>query len=170
MAYVFQEDAIVVIKNAKEASPQKIGDALEQICKANGGELTPVKVLDAARDPRHLLHRFFEWDDKVAAEAYRLDQARAVIRLIRIEDEGTGETPRAFLSVSTDQGKSYRRFSDVRNSDDLREAVLAQAQRDLEAFELRYRTMKEVLEFVAQAKAAIQSRRRKAKGETRAPL
>lgn len=165
MTYVFNEDAVIVVKNSKEASPQKIGESLEKICADNGGELTASAVLEIARDPKHLLHGFFEWDDKIAAEAYRLDQARAVIRLVRIEDGETGETPRAFMSVVTDKGRSYRRFNDIKNSDDLREAVLAQAQRDLEAFEMRYRTLKEVLEHVSKAKAAVVRRRRPAKVE-----
>ncbi len=39
------------------------------------GVVTPVQMLEEARNPSHALHRFFEWDDTVAAEKYRLTQA-----------------------------------------------------------------------------------------------
>jgi hypothetical protein len=68
--YIFQEDP-VVIKNAAEADPQEIGEALADIAAKNGGELTEEAVIAAARDPRSVLHKHFEWDDRVAAHAYR---------------------------------------------------------------------------------------------------
>lgn len=49
------------------------------------GRLTPRAVVDAARDENHPLHGEFEWDDTVAAEAYRLDQARQLIADVRVE-------------------------------------------------------------------------------------
>ncbi len=49
------------------------------------GRLFPSEVLNAARDENSPLHDFFEWDDSAAAEAYRLDQARELIRRIKIE-------------------------------------------------------------------------------------
>lgn len=48
------------------------------------GKLTPALVLDEARDPNHPLHHRFQWDDSKAAEAYRLQQARDLIRSVRV--------------------------------------------------------------------------------------
>lgn len=47
--------------------------------------LTPQTVVEAARDPRSSLHSQFEWDDGVAGEAYRLQQARALIKRVRVD-------------------------------------------------------------------------------------
>ena len=53
--------------------------------ESRAGKLTPQKVLDAAMPENSPLHEFFEWDDTVAAESYRMDQARELIRRVRIE-------------------------------------------------------------------------------------
>lgn len=47
--------------------------------------LTPETVVEAARDPRSPLHDRFQWDDSVAGEAYRLQQARALIKQVRVD-------------------------------------------------------------------------------------
>lgn len=47
--------------------------------------LTPEVVVEAARDPRSPLHTQFQWDDGLAGEAYRLQQARALIKRVRVD-------------------------------------------------------------------------------------
>lgn len=71
--YVFKEDEPIRIKAAAKANPQVIGEALSEVAKNEGGRLTPGAVVSAARSQNHPLHPHFEWDDRVAAEAYRLD-------------------------------------------------------------------------------------------------
>lgn len=160
--YVFAEDAILAIPNAKTANPQKIGESLEKIRVNAGGELTPIDVVNAARSPKSALHDYFEWDDSVAAESFRLSQARGVIRLVRVADDASESgTARAFISISGEGGKSYRSLSDVKSSANLRDAVLKAAERDLEAFSLRYRELKDVLEFIEKAKETLRGRRRR---------
>ena len=41
-------------------------------------------VVDDARDPESPLHKHFEWDDEIAASAYRIDKARAIIRSVKV--------------------------------------------------------------------------------------
>lgn len=48
------------------------------------GRLTPSLVLKEAQSPKSPLHSFFEWDDGRAAEAYRLTQARLLIRSVEV--------------------------------------------------------------------------------------
>lgn len=48
------------------------------------GRLTSGDLVAAARNPDHPLHDMFEWDDTVAAEKYRIDQAREIIRSVRV--------------------------------------------------------------------------------------
>lgn len=54
------------------------------------GRITPEAVIEAARDEGSPLHQQFEWDDSKAAHGYRLEQARTLIRsvklLVTIED------------------------------------------------------------------------------------
>lgn len=56
------------------------------------GRLTPQRVVEAAKSKKSPLHEFFEWNDVVAAEAYRLDQARALIRTVGIRTETATRT------------------------------------------------------------------------------
>lgn len=49
------------------------------------GVLRPADVVDAARNPNSSMHSQFEWDDGEAAEAYRLQQARSLIRRVKVE-------------------------------------------------------------------------------------
>lgn len=46
--------------------------------------LTPQVVVEEARDVSHPWHPEFTWDNTVAAERYRLDQARSLIARVRI--------------------------------------------------------------------------------------
>jgi hypothetical protein len=51
---------------------------------AEGGVLHPADVIAAARNPNSAMHGQFEWDNSEAAEAYRLQQARALIRRVKV--------------------------------------------------------------------------------------
>jgi len=46
------------------------------------GILTPSAVVDEARPEDSPLHAAFEWDDSIAAEKYRLEQARRLLRQV----------------------------------------------------------------------------------------
>ena len=64
---------------------REIERAIHSLTLGNGGALTPAAVVDAARDPTSPLHASFEWDNTEAAHQYRLDQARTLIRSVRID-------------------------------------------------------------------------------------
>lgn len=149
---------------AKRADPQVIGEALETIRLENGGELHPQAVVADARDAKSPLHRYFEWDDRKAAEAHRMDQARALIRSIRVIDDNDAKPRPAFLSIRSDGGIGYHTIKDVLSSRDLRERLLAQAQRDLDAWTLRYRELREIVELVLPAQRELRRRVSKPRG------
>ena len=68
-------------RNQKEA----IAARLEKLTKLNKGRLTPANVMHDARNLKSPQHDQFEWDDGKASEQYRLDQARTLIRTVRLE-------------------------------------------------------------------------------------
>jgi hypothetical protein len=72
------------------------------------GRLTPEGVLEAASDDDSPLHRFFEWDDHEAAHQYRVEQARRLIRGVRVvvtyEDHEVA-MPRYVRDLSVEEGK-----------------------------------------------------------------
>lgn len=48
------------------------------------GKVMPERVVELAKDRHHPLHKYFEWNDKVAGHEYRVEQAREMIREIEI--------------------------------------------------------------------------------------
>lgn len=54
------------------------------------GRIRPRDLVNAARDPNHPCHNEFIWDDGIAAEKYRIDQARKILvrlKLVKMEVE-----------------------------------------------------------------------------------
>ena len=153
----------------KRAGPQSIGEALDAIRVASGGELHPGPVVDSARDEASPLHRYFEWNDAKAAEQHRLDQARQLIRGIRVIDDDNRSTP-AFLSIRDDRGIAYHAVQDVLSSADLRTRLLLQAERDLTAWTARYRELQEIVALVEPARQELRRRVRKPGGEEARPF
>jgi hypothetical protein len=68
---------------ATGAVSEMVAEALRSL--ARGGKLTPSRVVDAARNPDHPLHTHFDWDDSAAAELWRVEQARRLIRSVRVD-------------------------------------------------------------------------------------
>lgn len=79
---------------------------LENLRQQNGGQLKTAEVVDAARDNRSALHPHFEWDNHKAAEMYRQNTARRLVRavIVKPEENDSDNNPRvhrAFISVQS---------------------------------------------------------------------
>lgn len=126
---------------------QTVGDELERIRTRHNGRLESEMVVDAAREKDAPLHDAFEWNDFVAADKYRLEQAKYLIRSIEIVIERPEAEPvpvRAFVSVQRDEDRSYTSVGHALSDPDLRQQVLGQAWRELEAWRHRHA---ELVEF-----------------------
>lgn len=64
-----------------------VQDEYLRLQRLHGGAMTPRIVLNAARDKKNILHRYFDWNDAKAAGKYRLYQARQLILAIQYEVE-----------------------------------------------------------------------------------
>lgn len=157
--YVFR-DGPITFKNAANADPQAIGEALAAITRDAGGELQPQRVWQTAKaDKSNPLHSLYDWDVQRAAEAHWTEQSRGIIQCIRIVNEDTQEPERAFFSVADKGGTSYRTLDTVRSSTDLQIAVLKQAERDLDAWERRYKEISDACKLVRSARSKVRKRR-----------
>lgn len=67
-----------------KAETEAIGRELARIAEANGGLLTPDAVVAEARKKDSPLHALFDWDVKAAAHQHWLEQARQLIRSVRV--------------------------------------------------------------------------------------
>lgn len=161
--YIFREDEPRTFQGGDKANAQRIGEALAVITERNGGHLYPDAVVSAARDDKSPLHTHFEWNDRIAGHKYRLDQARSLIRCINVIDTRTESgVIRAFVSIKDKSGVSYRAMGDVLNSADLQAKVLAAAERDLLAFESRYKALEDVCDLLREARKRIAARKAEA--------
>jgi hypothetical protein len=116
------------------------------------GRLTAHDVLEEARNPGHPLHNRFEWDDSVAAERYRLDQARQLIREVKITFIPRGATDpqsvRAYHSVPDPQGRAYRPTEEIANNPLMLRMLLNDMNRDWSRMRERYGHLVEFTEMV----------------------
>lgn len=110
---------------------ETVRQILQAMADASGGRLTPEQVVEAAKHPDHELHAYFDWDDKEAARQWRLDQARTLIRSVRVKF--TVETlelkvPYFVRDPEVPRGQQgYSTVPRLRSEADLaREAVLAE--------------------------------------------
>lgn len=68
------------------------------------GEINPALILESARNKKSVLHAYFTWDDKKAADKWRLQQASELLRRIEVKVVTNGETKfyRAFEVIKKD--------------------------------------------------------------------
>ena len=134
------------LENIHESTAQIVGETLANLEKRYG-KLKPELVVDAAQSPASPLHRFFQWDDSVAAREYRIQQARGLIRSVHvkiIDDEEIRKPVRAFISMDRYTGNSgYENVVSVMSDDAKREQVLRVARAELEAWRKRYDDLEE---------------------------
>jgi hypothetical protein len=124
-------------------------EELELVRANNGGVLQAEDVVEFARNKRTALHEEFEWDDSLAAQQHRIEQARRVIRLTLTVVEspaGTQAIPMYVSLVSDRQqpGGGYRPLVDVMSAEDMREELLRQALGDLKSVRKRYEQLQEL--------------------------
>lgn len=120
---------------------------------ANDGVLKPEFVLDAARDPNHPLHSRFEWDDSVAAERFRREQAHRLIQKANISyrapgDDGPPRLTRAFIAVRAGEGHVYDPVEEVAEDPLRRKIALADMERAWKELFKRYQEYEEFFALV----------------------
>ena len=105
---------------------------LERIAAQHEGLLRPEDVVTEATATDHPLHEHFEWDNTAAAHQYRLDQARALIRSVRIEVPNRPDVRvQAFVSIPADrrnEGGGYRTLAAVLDNDFMLRQLAAEMQ------------------------------------------
>src|SRR6185437_1323639 len=120
----------------------KIGPALQTLSEE--GAVTPRDVVDAARSSNSPLHDYFEWNDKKAADLFRVEQARNMLRSIRVRyiEDGAPKEARAFQVVSgtgwKDEPRQYRSFEVLYGDSAFAANMMDNAIADLATFKRRY--------------------------------
>lgn len=98
---------------AKDVDPEKAVQELERI-ESVYGALTPENILEGSKEVNSVLHGLFVWDDKLAANQYRLQQARTILNNIEITIITNGE-PRqlpVFEMITKDNQRVYKNIEE----------------------------------------------------------
>lgn len=158
MVYRFKNAAHLAHLNAAAC-----GEVLHELDAQR--RLTPANVVAAARPEASPLHRGFEWDDSAAAEAYRLDQARYILRSIVVvrEPENPKSEIRAFVTVTgddatTDKPQTVYMSIETALADPVkRDEIVLRARRELGEWRERYKQINEFADVFAVIEKATTS-------------
>lgn len=129
---------------------QSAGEELERI-ESKRNEVTAKNVVAESKPKDAVLHPCFDWNDKTAAERWREYQARKMIcALVTVhvqpnqsnEKCGSASVVRAFVNVSD----GYKPLPTVLRVSKYKDEMLADAKRDMQAFEDKYHSLEELSE------------------------
>lgn len=114
-----------------------------------GEEATAQQVLDYGRNENTELHKCFEWNDDIAAEKYRLSQARDVIRnlvFIRSEEQIKQDAPeiRVFHKTERTEESGYKPLTRIIKDENEYQNMLKLAYAELHSFKMRYQHLQEL--------------------------
>lgn len=121
---------------------------LMSIRKNNNNQLTPEAVVEASKDESSLLHKVFEWDNEIAAEKWRLEQARTLIRniTVTVTTEKCEVQYRAIVNIVKPETKErvYQPLQEVISDKSAYNALLQQAKDEAQDYIDRYSQLSEL--------------------------
>ena len=128
-----------------------VGAHIEMLREKMRGELTPEDILADAKHDNSPLHSFFEWSDSAAAQQYRLQQARGLIRsvvAVYVQPDRPAIRTRAYVHVARPGDEPhYREASHAMSQKSTRDDVLKRALGELIGWQRRYSELLEFAEF-----------------------
>ena len=131
-------------KGLVNADAQKVSEEIAEI----GETVEPSEIVEKARNERTELHKCFEWRDDIAAEKYRLHQARNLLGNLVFEykDEPTKQEP-VRLMYKTTENEGYKSINLIMQKPDEYKALLNRAYSELQTFKNKYKMLKELKEI-----------------------
>ena len=135
-------------------SPEVYGAAMKRVANRNGGDLTDVAMVDEARPDISDIHNAFEWDDSIASEKYRIEQAAWYRRhiIVIVAKEGNDKTIHsnkfsriAYVSVKNDSGERVHRDAvQVMTAEDTRLQAIDDCMRLLMSIRKRFAHLSDI--------------------------
>lgn len=123
-----------------KADAQLIAEEIVSI----GDSATPARIVDKARNPETELHKCFEWRDDVAAEKYRLHQARQVVCHLVIRETIREDRPPIRFMLQAKNGDGYEPTKIIYKDPDKYQALLDSVLRDLVAIRNKHSNLAEL--------------------------
>ena len=132
------------VKGIFKADAQKVSEEIAEI----GETVEPSEIVNKARNENTELHKCFEWNNDIAAEKYRIQQARNILCNLVFEhkDEPTKQEP-IRLMYKTTENEGYKSINLIMQKPDEYKALLNRAYSELQAFKNKYKMLKELKEI-----------------------
>ena len=147
----------IVFKASKGAmfndeQAQVYGEFLFGKAMENTETITTHEVLEAARSKKSPIHDYFDWEDSIAAEKHRLWQARQLLSSIQIVVvyQNQEKVVKAFHNIYLEEDslkeerRTYVTVQGVAQNEYFRSQVLANALKEIKAWQSRYSEYKEL--------------------------
>ena len=128
-----------------KGDPNKIKSELDTL----GNSFKPEDIVELAKDPNTELHRCFEWNDTIAADKYRISQARTLICNLVI-DTSSQNDPTATIPVRIfhqADGASYKPLEIIIKNPTEYQAMLTRCHNELIALKNKYSSLSEYQEI-----------------------
>ena len=128
-----------------KADPQKVAEEIIAL----GDEVSPDQLVEAARDEATELHKCFDWDDQIAAEKWRKQQARQILCYLVIKEEEPAEESVPVRVFYKNDSGGYKQSALIFKNDDEYQKLLQAAYAELRAFKKKYSRLQELSEILA---------------------
>lgn len=126
-------------------------DAMKELLRIrdkHDGVISPTLIVEESRPATAVLHGIFQWNNELAADAYREWQAAQLIRSIRVvvNEEEVSITTRAIVNVRTSESpqRSYIPIAEAIHNEAAYEDLLKQAKADIEKFVAKYNQIEQL--------------------------
>ena len=139
------------LKDIFKADATKCYEEIQEI----GDEVNPEQVVDRARDKSSELHKCFDWNNSVAADKWRLHQARNVLNHLIVvkrevdDDEKEPVQFRVMMKNDRSENSGYKQTVIMVKDEDEYKKLLEQAYAELHAFKKKYSCLSELSEILA---------------------
>lgn len=151
----------MIDEQAVSKQGKRIRAVLTSLEATLGRGLTAEDVVEAAAPVESPLHQYFEWDDALAGQMHRKNQARALMRRVKVrivEDVPNGERRvfqmASYSNVIRDDRREYVPTGAAFTDPALRAQLLQRALREMDLWAARYRAYQEFADIVAAVEAA----------------
>ncbi len=135
----------------------RIASEIEALREADGKIRPAPLVAWAKKHHDSALHKCFEWSDSAAADLYRIEQARKLIRVVIVHDV-TEERKTVSLRIDRINGGGYRKLDEVVASLDLRPRLVSDALGELCSLRRKYSYLGELASIWAAIDEFIEER------------
>lgn len=133
------------VKGIFKTDANTAGAVCEELSSTVG--LTKKSLVDASRAKDAPLHGEFEWNNRIAAEKYREEQAGKIIRSLVIRTEQTNQEPiRAYFTLDAhiNKGGTYEHIQTIMATPEKTTSLLELAMNEMKAFQTKYSTLSEL--------------------------